>query len=115
MGSMVHEVLEKLYRDMRFSMTNSIDDLVDSEQVIDFSSTYLESSKAELAEFGYSRDKRPDKLQINFGMSTGINEIPTAKTIQRGNVQDKKHIREILRSESPAVSRFIPGHYFIAI
>jgi len=74
--------------------------LVDSEQVIDFSSTYLEGSKAELAEFGYSRDKRPDKLQINFGISTGINEIPTAITIQRGNVQDKKHIREILKISS---------------
>lgn len=74
--------------------------LVDSEQVIDFSSTYLEGSKAELAELGYSRDKRPDKLQINFGISTGINGIPTAITIQRGNVQDKKHIREILKVSS---------------
>jgi transposase len=71
--------------------------LVDSEQVIDFSSTYLEGGKAELGEFGYSRDKRPDKLQINFGIATGINGIPTALTIQNGNVQDKKHIREILK------------------
>jgi transposase len=50
-----------------------------------------------LAEYGYSRDKRPDKLQINFGISTGINTIPTALTIQKGNTQDKKHMREILR------------------
>ena len=77
--------------------------LVDSEQVIDFSSTYLEGSKAELAEFGYSRDKRPDKLQINFGISTGLNDVPTAITIQRGNVQDKKHIREILKLASKVV------------
>ncbi len=79
-------------------------DLADSKQVIDFSSTYFEGNKAELAEFGYSRDKRPDKLQINFGISTGINGIPTAITIQKGNVQDKKHIREMLK----LVSKVIP-------
>jgi transposase len=71
--------------------------LVDSRQVIDFSSTYLDGSKAELGEFGYSRDHRPDKPQINLGIATGINMIPTALTIQRGNVQDKKHMREMLK------------------
>jgi transposase len=73
-------------------------DLVDQQQVIDFSSSYLEGGKnSELASYGYSRDKRPDKLQINFGISTGINGIPTAITIQKGNVQDKKHMREIFQ------------------
>jgi transposase len=72
-------------------------DLVDEEQVIDFSSSYLEGKKSDLASYGYSRDKRPDKLQINFGISTGINGIPTALTIQKGNVQDKKHMRQIFR------------------
>ena len=83
-----------LYRYQRFIEENN---LVDSEQVIDFSSTYMEGWKAKLAEFGYSRDKRPDKLQINFGIATGINGIPTALTIQRGNVQDKKHMKEMLK------------------
>lgn len=77
--------------------------LVDLDQVIDFSSTYLEGTKAELAVFGYSRDKRPDKMQINFGIATGINEVPTALTIQRGNVQDKKHIRKILKIVSGVI------------
>ena len=36
-------------------------------------------------------------MQINFGISTGINGIPTAITIQKGNVQDKKHMREMFR------------------
>lgn len=70
--------------------------LVDSKQVIDFSSTYMEGGKAELGEHGYSRDRRPDKPQINFGISTGINNIPTALTIQKGNTQDKKHMKTIL-------------------
>ena len=65
--------------------------------MVDFSSSYLEGRRLAYARYGHSRDKRPDKLQINFGISTGINEIPTALTIQKGNVQDKKHMQEIFR------------------
>ena len=43
-------------------------------------------------------------MQINFGISTGINGIPTAITIQKGNVQDKKHMREMLRLVSMILS-----------
>jgi len=71
--------------------------LADNRQIIDFTSTYFEGEKADFASYGYSRDKRPDKMQINLGISTGINGIPTALTIQRGNVQDKKHMREMLK------------------
>ena len=55
--------------------------LVDPNQLIDFSSTYFEGRNSALGEFGYSRDYRPGKLQINFGIATGINTIPTALTI----------------------------------
>jgi len=72
-------------------------DIVDSKQVIDFSSTYFEGKKADMGKLGYSRDHRPDKPQINFGISTGINNIPTALTIQYGNVQDKKHMELMLK------------------
>ena len=71
--------------------------LTDNKQIIDFSSTYLEGEKADFASYGYSRDKRPDKMQINFGIATGINGIPTAITIQKGNVQDKKHMKQMLK------------------
>jgi len=85
-------VLERYHQFLR---TNN---LIDQRQVIDFSSSYLEGGeKSELASYGYSRDKRLDKLQINFGIITGINGIPTAITIQKGNVQDKKHMREVFR------------------
>jgi transposase len=79
-------------------------ELADSIQLMDTPSTYVEGEKAELAEFGYSRDKRPGRKQINFGISTGINGIPTALTIQRGNTQDKKHLRELLK----LISKVIP-------
>jgi len=72
-------------------------DLVDPNQLVDFSSTYLEGKKSVLGKLGYSRDHRPGKLQINFGIATGINSIPTALTIQKGNVQDKKHMGQMLK------------------
>jgi len=78
--------------------------LIDKTQIIDFSSTYFEGENSELGAYGYSRDKRKDKLQVNFGISTGINSIPTAITIQKGNVQDKEHLRLMLQ----IVAKVIP-------
>jgi transposase len=77
---------------------------LNSIQLMDTSSTYVEGEKAELAEFGYSRGKRQDRKQINFGISAGMNNIPTALTIQRGHTQDKKYLRELLK----LVSKVIP-------
>ena len=65
---------------------------------VDFSSTYFEGRGSELGALGYSRDNQPGKKQITFGISTGINEIPAALTIQSGNVQDKKHFKIILKA-----------------
>lgn len=78
--------------------------LVDKKQIIDFSSTYFEGTKSELARFGYSRDKLPGKLQITFGISTGLTGIPSAITIQKGNVQDKKHMKLMIK----IVSKVLP-------
>ena len=71
--------------------------LAENCQVSDFSSSYFEGKKAEIGAHGYSRDHRPDKKQVTWGITTGINGIPTALTIQRGNVQDKLHMREMLK------------------
>ena len=38
------------------------------------------------------------KKQLTFGISTGINGIPSALTIQKGNVQDKAHFRFMLKT-----------------
>ena len=79
--------------------------LVTQEQFLDFSSSYFEGKKAELAKLGYSRDHEPGKKQIVFGISTGINKIPTALTIQKGNVQDKKHMKAMLGMASKILAK----------
>jgi len=71
--------------------------LASEKQFLDFSSSYFEGHKSKLGELGYSRDHEPGKEQLTFGISTGINNIPTALTIQKGNVQDKKHMKFMLK------------------
>jgi transposase len=72
-------------------------ELVDPMQFVDFSSTYFEGTRCQLGKRGYSRDNQPGKLQITFGISVGLNNIPTMLTIQKGNVQDKEHMKLAIR------------------
>ena len=52
---------------------------------------------SDLATFGHPKNHKTDKRQISFGIKTGINGVPTALTIQRGNMNDAKHMRKILK------------------
>jgi len=81
----------------RYQQIIKNNNLVSDKQFLDFSSSYFEGNKSTLGELGYSRDHEPGKEQITFGISTGINNIPTALTIQKGNVQDKKHFKFMLK------------------
>lgn len=72
--------------------------LLTNTQFMDFSSSYHEGKGEALGEYGYSRDNQPGKKQITFGISTGINGIPSALTIQKGNVQDKVHFRFMVKT-----------------
>lgn len=74
------------------------ENFVADKQFMDFSSSYFEGKKAAFGALGYSRDQQPGKKQLTFGISTGINGIPTALTIQNGNVQDKKHFQFMLKT-----------------
>jgi hypothetical protein len=72
--------------------------LISKEQFPDFSSSFFEGNSSPLGELGYSRDGKPGKKQFTFGICTGMNNIPSALTIQKGNLQDKKHFRIMLRT-----------------
>ena len=79
--------------------------LASEKQFLDFSSSYLEGNKSELGKLGYSRDNQHGKEQLNFGICTGINNIPSALTIQKGNVQDKKHFKFMLKTVKHLLSK----------
>lgn len=95
--------LERIGNNYKFLIENyqkfiKMKNLVSEEQFVDFSSTYFEGNNSELGMLGYSRDNQPGKKQIVFGISTGMNEIPTALTIQKGNVCDKTHMGFMLNT-----------------
>lgn len=80
--------------------------LVTDTNYMDTSSTYFEGgAKNEFAEYGYSRDGQPNKKQMNFGICTGINGIPLALTIQKGNVQDKTHFHFMLKASEAVLEK----------
>lgn len=74
-------------------------DFKSTDSNMDWSSIILHGCKANLGEYGYSRDHRPDKKQITFGVAqfrTPIN-IPFALSVESGNVPDKVHFEKTYR------------------
>ena len=97
--------LERIGNNYKFVMSNyqkflKINRLASNEQFIDFSSSYFEGNNSELGALGYSRDSQPGKKQLVWGISTGMNDVPTALTIQKGNVCDKTHFQFMLKTVS---------------
>ena len=54
----------------------------------DVSSSYLEGERCELAQRGYSRDHRPDRPQIVYGLLCNQSGCPVAVEVFEGNVAD---------------------------
>ena len=54
----------------------------------DLTSSYLEGRRCELGRFGYSRDGKPDKLQIVFGLICAADGCPIAVEVFDGNAAD---------------------------
>ena len=56
----------------------------------DVTSSYLEGRCCELARFGYSRDGRPDRPQIVFGLLCSADGCPVAVEVFEGDAADPK-------------------------
>ena len=54
----------------------------------DLTSSYLEGQRCELGRFGYSRDGKPGKLQIVFGLLCAADGCPIAVDVFEGNAGD---------------------------
>lgn len=64
----------------------------------DITSTYFEGTENELAAFGYNRDKKKGKMQINIGLITDSNGFPLTIKVFEGNVKDEKTVVEQLQA-----------------
>jgi transposase len=56
----------------------------------DLTSSYVEGSKCPLAEYGYNRDQKRNKLQINYGLLTDGRGCPVSVSVYKGNTGDSK-------------------------
>lgn len=54
----------------------------------DLTSTYLEGTENDLAGFGYNRDQKKGKKQINYGLLTDADGDPISVEAFRGNIKD---------------------------
>jgi len=54
----------------------------------DLSSSYFEGTSCPLARFGYNRDGKKGKLQVNYGLLTAASGCPVAVSVYQGNTTD---------------------------
>ena len=64
----------------------------------DITSTYFEGLKNELAAFGYNRDKKQGKMQINIGLITNSEGFPLKIEVFKGNINDHLTVLDQINS-----------------
>ncbi|KKG21816.1 hypothetical protein EO97_12460, partial [Methanosarcina sp. 2.H.T.1A.15] len=98
----LYRTLELLGRNREEILSDILDSLFsvygfeDTNINLDWMSVVLYGTKSKLGKYGYSRDHRPDKLQITVGISElaePIN-IPIGVTVNRGNVLNLEHFSD---------------------
>ena len=76
-----------------------------TDTVLDWSSLVLYGTASPLGKRGYSRDHRPDKEQITFGVSqlTQPINVPIGLTICKGNTNDMTHFSKTFNQITPVL------------
>jgi len=64
----------------------------------DITSTYFEGTQNELAAFGYNRDKKKGKMQINIGLITDSQGFPLKIEVFEGNINDHLTVLNQIKS-----------------
>ena len=64
----------------------------------DITSTYFEGTQNELAAFGYNRDKKQGKMQINIGLITNSEGFPLKISVFEGNINDHLTVLDQIKS-----------------
>lgn len=64
----------------------------------DITSTYFEGTQNELAAFGYNRDRKKGKMQVNIGLITNSEGSPLKIEVFEGNINDYTTVLEQIKS-----------------
>ena len=101
---LLYRVSDRLYRrreEIEVRLAQRERELFSLDETIilyDFTSTYFEGLAGgnEKAEYGYSRDHRPDQKQVVVGLVLDREGFPKAHTVLKGNTRDPKTLGGIL-------------------
>lgn len=63
----------------------------------DITSTYFEGNKSSIAEYGYSRDRRGDRKQVNWSLIETEEGFPITLEVYPGNVPDAKTVKDSIK------------------
>lgn len=92
----LQEAKEKIEKDIYLNLSDLFSLKVDIV-FYDLTSSYFEGTECDISEFGYSRDRRPDKKQILLGLVTTKEGIPIAHEVFSGNIADKSTVEGIIK------------------
>lgn len=84
----VHEAL--------WERTQELYETPDSPLHYDLTSSYFEGIDMPLAEYGYSRDHRPDKQQIVVGVTVNPDMVPIQHDVYPGNTNDSPTVQGVV-------------------
>ncbi len=106
----VLETIGENYEEIIIDLQNKLTSVYKFEHTdinMDWSSLILWGTKAPLGAYGYSRDHRPDKKQIMFGIAELANpiNIPIGLTIQPGNMNDQEHFQKTFQQVQNIVKK----------
>ena len=76
----------------------------------DLTSTYFEGVLVKMAKRGYSRDHRPDRLQVNIAIAVNDEGLPMSHRVLEGNVNDVTTVEEAV---TQLADRFGAGGIFV--
>lgn len=97
----VLEIIGENHEEILADIQDVLFDIYDFEHTdinLDWTSFVLYGDKCQLGRYGYSRDHRPDKKQVMFGLAELANpiNIPIGMTVREGNVNDQVHFDDTL-------------------
>lgn len=81
----------------------------DALALYDLSSSYFEGVSCPLAAFGYNRDGKKGKRQVNYGLLTNRQGVPVALSVFKGNTADSKTLLPQVAKlrDAFAIERFV--------
>ncbi|MFQ6052481.1 MAG: IS1634 family transposase [Candidatus Hydrothermarchaeota archaeon] len=67
--------------------------------IYDLTSLYFEGEyeESKIIEYGYSRDKKPEKVQVNLGVNVTQDKIPLTYDLHAGSTADRKTVLDNMR------------------